>query len=322
MSRYKFIWIDDDPRRRVSSDNLKSALGFLGQFVAVKGDYQDNLDELFNGSEPDLIIMDHNLEKSTTGVFKKGSTFAAFIRETWNECPIVCVTGQDIDIVDSQQRSLYEDVFSISQISKYYPTIRSISESFRILNRKRPKDIADLFDLMKAPVEDIDRLKTIMPIELKENFKDKSQLLNISHWVRNVLLKRPGFVYDRMWLATTLGIKESSLVKVESIFSRAKYSGIFADESNDLWWKSKALDTLTNQIDEVGLPWEKGRKLPGIIKRDYSICYASGEDFPETVAFIDETKDSKRASMKLQYTESHPNYGDLLFFEEIRIMKS
>ncbi len=319
--KINFIWIDDDPSRKISSDHLKENLKMSGHFIDVKGDYTDTLKALFKKQEPDIILIDHNLKDISTGEFKKGSTFAAYIRETWPDCPIICITGEDIAKVDYQKRSLYEDIFSISKISKHYSTILSVAKSFRKLKENRPKNIDDLLILMKAPVEDHERLKTIIPQELKENFKDKSQLLNIAHWIRDIFLKRAGFVYDKLWIATTLGIKEGSFSKVEDKFSRAKYSGIFSDESNNVWWKSTALDLLTNQVKESGLPWENGRKLPGILKKDFSSCYASSEDFPETVAFIDETKDSKRAAMKLKYTESHPSFEDLLFFEEVRVMK-
>ena len=68
-------------------------------------------------------------------------------------------------------------------------------------------------------------------------------------------------------------------------------------------------------------PWEQGRKLAGITEKDHSICYASGEAFPETVAFIDETA-TKRAPMRLKYTVPHPQFEESLFFEEIRMMKA
>jgi CheY-like chemotaxis protein len=320
--KINFIWIDDEPNRKASSDHLKETLKLSGLFIDVKGDYTDGLKALFKKPEPDIILIDHNLKDISSGVFKKGSTFAAYIRETWPDCPIVCITGEDITKVDYQKRSLYEDIFSITKISKHYPTILSIAKSFRKLKEDRPKDVDDLLALMKSPKEDHERLRTIIPQDLKENFKDKSHLLNISHWLRETFLKRAGFVYDRLWLSTTLGIKESSFHKVENIFSKAKYTGIFADESNPVWWKSSALELLAAQVKEAGLPWENGRKIPVISKRDFSSCYSSGEDFPETVAYVDEAKDAKRAPMKLKYTESHPNFEDLLFFEEVRVMKS
>ncbi|MFD0998182.1 hypothetical protein ACFQ21_02650 [Ohtaekwangia kribbensis] len=322
MSKLKFIWIDDDPRRRTSSDNLKKAANLSGEFIDVKSqDYEVEIKSLLKKAEPDLILIDHNLREISTGIFKKGSTFAAYIRETWPECPIVCITAEDISTVDSQKRSLYDAIFSISKISSHYSTIISIAKSFKKLRNKRPQNVMDILSLMKAPNEDRVRLMTILPQELKENFGDDSLFLNISHWIRNTFISRAGFVYDRLWIATILGLKENSFSKVEDLFAKAKYSGIFSDSSNEVWWKSEVLSILSDNVKEFGLPWEKGRLLPSISKKDYSQCYVTGEEYPETVAFIDETKGSKRAPMKLHQTISHPSYEDLLFFEEIRLMK-
>lgn len=316
----KFIWIDDDPLRKRECNNLGQSLDVSIKFIDVKNDDQA-LKDVLSENEPNLILIDHNLNDIISGVFKKGSTVAVYIRETWPECPIICVTGEDINEVDSQNRLQYEDVFEINKISNYYSTILSIANSFKYLKKRRPKTLDDFLDLIDAPKKDYERLKTIIPKELKEYDLNKSLLLDISHWVRKVLIKRPGFLYDRLWAATLLGIKESSLNKVEHLFERAKYTGIFMDGSNERWWKSKLLNILSSNIQERGLPWEKGRKMPNIEKDDFSKCYATGKYFPETVAYVDETPKARCHPMLLKETVVHPNYEDLLFFEEIRMMK-
>ncbi len=110
--------------------------------------------------------------------------------------------------------------------------------------------------------------------------------------------------------------------KVEHIFEEAKYNGIFADKSNELWWQSKLREILysTTFDSESVYPWERGRSLNDIEKDDYSKCHSSGEDFPETVAYEDESQ-NKRVPMRLRYTVSHPNFEKSLYFEEIRMMK-
>lgn len=320
--KYRFAWIDDNPRRKESSDNLKASLNMAGEFIDARIDQSKMLSDLFSKPQPDVLIIDHNLENNVTGIFKKGSTLAANIRETWPDCPVICITGQDTLNVDSQKRLLYQEVISVTHISRHYNTIFSIAKSFRKLKEAKPNDVDQLLTLMKAPKEDKEKIKSIIPQELKDNFGDIGVSLIISHWLRNTFLKRPGFVYDKLWTATTLGLKETSLAKVDGIFESAKYSGIFADDSNPLWWKSKLLSILSSRVEEFGLPWEKGRFLSAdFTKRDYSACHVTGDDFPETVAFVDEAKTSERAPMKISQTLPHPNYEDLLFFEEIRIMK-
>ena len=125
-----------------------------------------------------------------------------------------------------------------------------------------------------------------------------------------------------MWTATLLGIKVTSFHKVEDLFKKAKYEGVFTDESNPKWWKSALLEILSNKIPKSGLPWEKGRELTSITRRDYSVCSVSGEEFPETVGFMDETPDSEEAPMKIKYSIPHVKFDNLLYFDEIRMMKS
>jgi hypothetical protein len=133
---------------------------------------------------------------------------------------------------------------------------------------------------------------------------------------------RPGFLYDRLWVATLIGIKESSFHKVEDTFKPAMYKGVFADSVEPRWWKASILEILSKEVAESGLSFEKGRKLDRIEKKDYSKCHEDGSDYPETVAFEDETPSSKRYAMKLQNTVAHPLYSDMLFFDEIRLYKS
>jgi CheY-like chemotaxis protein len=320
--KMKFIWIDDSPARKTTADNLEKNLGVSVKFWGVKGrNIEEELTEIQNQPQPDLILIDHKLEEVSSGIFKVGSTAATFLREKWPECPIVCITAADPKIdVDSQQRGAYEEIYTSHQISKHYKTVLSIAKSFKRLKENRPSSLEDILAEMKAPKDEHIRIRAIIPQEIKDNFEDKSLIVDISRWMRGVFLQRPGFVYDRLWTATILGVKETSFSKIEELFSSARYTGIFADEASPRWWKSKVLTILSSHIQQSGLPWVKGRSLPGLGKADYSVCFQSQEEYPETVAFIDDTSFTQKP-MKLKYTLSHPNYEDLLFFEEARMMK-
>ena len=143
--KYRFTWIDDNPRRKESSDNLKASLGMTGDFIDARVEQSKLLGQLFSKPQPDVLLIDHNLENNLTGVFKKGSTLAANIRETWPNCPVICVTGQDTLNVDSQKRLLYQEVISVTQISRHYNTILSIAKSFRKLKENKPGRLRNVF---------------------------------------------------------------------------------------------------------------------------------------------------------------------------------
>lgn len=320
--KLKFVWIDDDENRNIACTNLEKHLKVKCDFVNVKPKDVDFL-SIIDNVKPDLILIDHNLTDIGTGTIKKGSTISALIREKNPTLAIACITAQDILGIDSQQRMSYESIFSYDNITEHYFTMQSIALAYRKMKLNIPKDIIELLVLMKAPKEEQFRLETIVPFDIKENFHDQGIYTNISHWIRDVLFERPGFLYDSLWSATLLGLNESGFKKIEKLFLPAKYKGIFADESKERWWKCELTKILSKYVKTSGLPWEKGRMLPGITPRYYSKDYYTdfNEEFPETVAYIDETT-NERAQMKLKYTVSHPKFDKLLFFEDIKMMKA
>lgn len=315
----KFYWIDDNPDRENASNNLGEALNVTCKFVGVKDkNLEDQIATLLTEEEPDLIIIDHNLQESESGIFKKGSSVAASIRETWPRCPIICVSAVDPKDVDSQQKALYEDIIPDSKISDNYLRIESIALSFKILDDNKPKTIDELLKLIKVPEIDAIKLSAVMPTH---DFSDTSLSVWISRWVRKILLRRPGFLYDSLWLSTLIGIKEESFHKVEHLFEPALYKGLFSNEEEKRWWKSTALQILFENSAIHGLPWERGRGLPGIDPQDYSVSYATGEPFPETVAFEDIGSNARKIPLKVRESALHPEYTSLLYFDDLRIMK-
>lgn len=320
--KLKFIWFDDFPQRKRSANNMAEELNIEVDFISLKSKKVDDiLMEVLQNEEPDLILMDHSLYKAQVETVHKGSTAAAVLREKWHNCPIVSVTEVEKAEMDSFQRSAYDAIFQFSKISKNYSTILSIAHGFRTLKANYPESIPEIFDLLDVPEDDKNKMKKILPNEIKENLQDKNLLLEIYRWFQTILFKRAGFLYDRTWVCTLLGLSSSGFKQVEEKFDQAKYKGVFKDDANERWWKSKVLKILGKEVKDTGLPWKIGRALVDDQKRYYSRCYSSGEDFPETVAAVDETSTTEWHPMKLKYTEPHPSFEDMLFFEELRIMK-
>lgn len=320
--KLKFIWVDDNPQRLEGSKIMAKHLKVTIDFKDVKNkDLQSVLTRILKGEEPNLIIIDHNLEDASSGIFKKGSTAAAYIREQWPECPIICISGVDPNLVDSQQRALYEEILPVEHISQYFDDILVLAKSFDAIKNSRPKNVEEFINLLNPPEQERSNLKSIMPTALKENFNDRSLAVEISRWVRGVLLNRPGFLYNEIWAATLVGLKKDAFERLNKKFKPALYTGIFANQSEKRWWKSQLLEDLAASTNFRGLPWEKGRFIKGTTEKDYSKCYASDEDYPETVAFIDQGRGAKEDAMRIKYTNLHPDYESMLLFEDIRLMK-
>jgi len=329
IKKMKFIWIDDDPdSRKQESINMQKRLKVEMDYKDVKNNsLQSCIEQLIRGNiPPDLILIDHKFDEDRSQIFKTGSSVAAVIRDKWPLCPIICVTGVSINALSSLNKSLYEEVIPYHDISDYDETILSIAKAYIKISETRYKNLNKLFELLQAPETEYGKLKTILPNELKEDFRDKGFATNFSHWIRNTLIGRPGFLYDKLWLSTLLGIKEASFHKVENLFKPALYTGIFKLDSNPRWWKDSALTILSEKVTGMGLSYDKGRQLKYgktvITKKDYSHCYVDPTEIPETVAFEDDTQSSNRHPMSFKNTIPHPLYSDMLFFDQIRMMKS
>lgn len=317
-----FIWVDDNPERKQDADNLREELQIELDFVDVnKIEIDEILQNLVKKEEPDLIIMDHSLDKSYSRTYKTGSTAAAFIHEQWPSCPIISFTGVPIEDVDVRHKAAYEDMYPINHISEKYSELVAIANGFRQLKSNQPKNTLELLQFFAPPENDLEKLNKILPKELKENFLDKSLLLEIYRWTDSILFGRPGFLYDRKWTATILGLSLKGFNQVEDKFKDTMYSGVFSSENKERWWKSKVLKKLGSLTNNFGLPWIVGRSLVEDNPDNFSKCFASREDYPETVAAEDSTQNANWFPMKLMYTEPHPNYEDMLFFDELRIMK-
>ncbi len=324
----EFIWIDDDNGRRETASNMEKALGVSIQFESVNGKEIDiELTRiLHDNEEPDLVVMDHVLNLAAdSDTIRRGSTAATRIKEKWSECPVVSVTAainNQAEEIDTRQEDAYENMFPWDHISDYYETIKSIAEGFKHLKDNRPQVPEDLPDKLNCPEIERERLMKILPnkIKVKKNFNDRSLLIEVYKWLNTVLFRRPGFLYDELWAATYLGLTLEGFKTVMKEFEGAKYTGAFQDTSQPKWWKSSLKEILVEKFEETGMPWVMGRKL---VKNEkyYSKDYAKGEDYPETVAAEDDTIPPIWQPMKLKHTEPHPSFENLLFFEELRIMK-
>jgi hypothetical protein len=322
MRKLKFIWIDDESGRATDSETMKKDLDIGMAFHDLRNrDISVELPKILAKSKPDLVLIDHLLDKVKKSIIKHGSSAAEIIKEKWIDCPIICITAAAPVDVDLHKRKTYEELIEHSDFSQYYTTLVSIAKSFNILREKRPKNASSLVKLLKSPAVDNDRIESILPEEIKINLGDPSLYRQISKWVRGILIERPGFLYDSLWAATFLGLNEKGFKKVEPMFSKAKYNGLFADEKTKRWWSSSLNEIVYSRpnAESPSASWKMGRSLPNIKKSDFSRCYVCENEFPETVAYTDESADARYA-MHLRCTTSHPKYSKALFFEEIRMM--
>jgi len=317
--RRRIIWIDDNPGRKSTAVDL----GAL--FINVKDkNVSDEIAALVQRPAPQLVVIDHVLDKtseSTHPFFQRGSTIAEAIKEKWPSCGVVGVTAADKLVeIDLRTKGTYDALFPIQNFAKYFRRINGIADGFSLVARGSYES-QRLVRLLKPPKDEAKRLLEALPDDLKKPSQDASVASRLYGWV-NHLMDRPGFLFDALWSATFLGLNESGFEKVRPKLVKAIYAGLFSRPDEPHWWSTRLAEILYTQSRPRTneLSWHAGRRLPGIQKRHFSVCYRCKEEFPETVAFPDEAS-TERHAMHLRCTMLHPLYKRELYCEDIRIMR-
>jgi hypothetical protein len=225
------------------------------------------------------------------------------------------------EVLDHDKESEFEDLYAADEFSDHFSTLFVLAGGFRKLATARLKTVDQLVHLLNPPNGDVVRLKSVVPTDLKDNWSDVSVARRVSSWIRHSIMGKPGFLYNREWTATLIGLKPEAYGKVEHLFVNAKYNGIFADNATERWWPSSIRELLFELVPESGtnLPWVAGHNLPRIKTSDQSSCYVCGKLYPEILGYPD-TRNKSWKPMHLACSQPHPQYEASLFFDQIRIM--
>jgi DNA-binding NarL/FixJ family response regulator len=325
---FNFLWIDDERARETSAKILEKNTGEKVNFYDLSGkDLAKEIERLMQIHDPDLVIVDHRLHNTIGALRDKlkasGATAAELIKDSYPHMPVVCITKVDPNKeITFAQRAAYDAILNAAHLTQENQILVVLAKGFRQIKEGPPKSEGEILQYLGCPYDDFIRLKQVLPHDVKTGFEQKGYASVLWRWVSDILLERPGFLYDSLWTATLVGAKESSFLKVQEKLESAQYSGIFANDVYPRWWASKVLEVLykSGHAEEQDDPRLIGRAYLNIPPQGYSRCAVSHSDLPDTVAFAD-TTNQKRRQVCLEYTEEHPDFQKLLFFEEIRIIK-
>lgn len=337
-----FIWIDDDPKRL---SDFKDAIAGPFRDDHVEANIEaiqasESILETISGraekwksAPPDLILIDHDFTKIPRRLLElQGSGLAQLIRNTLPTIPLVCATGQKVESekFNHEDLSAYSYLFDVSQIAseENLELLFSIAKDFPLLCMgpgEAPR--RKMLEALAPPELDRDPLLSVLPAEFESGYVHGTSPHRMAQWVLNVLMKKPGFLFDPLEAATFLGLTEDAFMrKVEPHFNPARYRGPFWRESQPMWWASAMPDVLYEILPEsIELQTrEAGRMLGGIDEGDFSRCACTGEHNPppDVVAFTDSTR-SDRKAVRHSYTEiiSEEAGAHLGFAAELKIRK-
>jgi hypothetical protein len=320
------LWIDDNPERHKFASLIQEESEFRADFRDVKDEnLAEYLPDVLRSRPPAMVIIDHVLDKTASQkrIFETGASVAEVVRHKWPSRPVLCVTAVgNMKSIDERTKRLYDGLFLIEDFGVVLPRLPVIARDFLRVSSSRSSKPDRVLALLDVPQQDRERLLAVLPEDIKRASMDPSFASRLYAWVDRVLLERPGFLYDDLWAATFLGITSEALAKVEKRFSGAAYGGVFAFPNRKRWWASTLSEILYQLCPpQPGeMPWEVGRRLAGVTRRDYSQCYACDKPFPQIVAYLDSSSDD-RQPMHLECTVSHPGFKKEMFFEEIRMMR-
>ncbi len=203
----------------------------------------EELDKLFN--KFDLFLIDLELDRVQSGdkgVNYRGTTLTAEIRARFPDYPIVLITRESI--LDKQQLAehmqTYDELIFKSVLDNEpndtQQSLTSLANGFGAFRNITNKTWKSLVKHLEADDEEADFLREAAPPLTKGEWI----VVEAAHWVRDVVLKFPGILYDPIHAATRLGISLDSFRnnKVQETIEPAKYTGIFAP-SEGRWWKGR-----------------------------------------------------------------------------------
>ncbi|MFZ3060274.1 MAG: hypothetical protein WA102_11135 [Candidatus Methanoperedens sp.] len=340
--KVKVLWIDDEVIDH--TEDAKNLEG-LEKNLKVSMVHPDNLSsELKRNKLPDIFLVDYFLDQVSltgTGGVKydmRGLAAAGKIREVNTERPIYVVTNKETQrggiFVSGAQaaNSAFDKKLTFKEVQRegqdilYHDAL-----DYRLIRESPRGNLKVLFKLLQVPVGVQEKLGLVLPDELRKGLSPlgsskypEGNPIAFAKWVRQILLRVPGFLYDEIHAATYMGMSIEAFKEVSSKFKKAKYSGVFARTAPPLWWVSGLTDIIfskpkAQKIGKVN-PWEVAPMVFKIPKTKRAKCAVCNDLFPETVG-INLNDDTDLKPVHYRCSKPYLVRKRELYFDEPRVFE-
>jgi len=302
--RVKTVYIDDEDRELKKwngkfEDDERSKELF--KVISINSQKQ-TIDELLSKiktTKPELILVDFDLSKPQNGILLgiSGTTLSTALKEKFPDIPAVLFTKKSVFKIEKYSRQALSGLDDVVYKSEVFQSKRSdldqlyeLAVGFKALRKNQSSKWDDILKVIKVPQIDFDILKlSNPPLSLGRNWS----VFEVAKWIRDVLIKYPGILYDSIHSATFLGLSEGEFLsgKTKEIFAKAKYSGVFVPVEGR-WWKSELRKIAISKIikKEKELPLHLGFPLAleriRKIQVERSKCIYSDETPADWVCYI------------------------------------
>ena len=201
-------------------------------------------------ADADLFLVDYELDaeqKDGSVAPYRGMTFAARLREEYPDHPIVLLTRSSLPAWTAARRTVetggnfddivYKDTGIESDPCATLAKLTSLAHGYRQLRECSGNTVAALLELLGTDETGREAAQEALPPSAGwRGFE-------AAHWIRSVLLRYPGVLYDEAHAATALGISVDSFGErpVQDVLGPAKYQGPFSEEQQR-WWRHSLFD--------------------------------------------------------------------------------
>lgn len=296
---FQLVLIEDDDRRALARriENLGDAT-FNVEALAPPIDLND-IESVF-GFNPDLVLIDYELDSVQPGSSSianyRGTTLAARIREESPELPIVLLTRSNLGTWLEAQRtveagSIFDEVLYKEEDLRHRPEgahskLVSLARGYRTLSESEERTSGDLLEMLQTDDEGRQGAREAQPPP------DSWAVFEAANWIRFVLLRHPGVLYDHAHAATALGVSTEDFLNddMQQLLESAEYRGPFCEEYQR-WWRHTLFaeaNRLSSHIDEsvgfresfrvaasaaLGVELEPARDIETGISPADTVCY-------------------------------------------------
>ena len=229
--------------------------------------------------DADLYLVDYELDTSQPGrdlAPYRGVTLAARLRELRPEFAITLLTRSDLPSWMATQRTakvgamfddvLYKDTDLRNNASGVQARLRSLANGYRTFRASDDRSVVALLALLKTDHTGRDNALEALPPE--NDWKG----FEASHWIRSVLLRYPGVLYNRVHASTALGIslEDFDHVMVRESLQSARYHGPFSEE-REHWWRHALFDIANRMCQEHGIELGVREGFRRAVKQEFQI---------------------------------------------------
>ena len=240
---------DDDGDRKKLSSRIQDFSDDTFEVIALPPPPDLDLTEILS-TDADLFLVDYELDTqqgSGSVAPYRGMTFAARLREVRPAYPIVLLTRSDLPAWTAAQRTaragstfddiVYKDTGLGADPLTTHAKLVSLAHGYQRLRESSERSLPELLGLLET--DEAGREKAEEALPPPSGWKE----FEAAHWIRFVLLRYPGLLYNTAHAATAVGISldDFKQEQVLDLLRDAEYRGPFCEEGQH-WWRHQIFD--------------------------------------------------------------------------------